>query len=158
MALGRLRGDWFHERLGSVATVRWGSALAADSPIADAISSGIPSFVIMCGGNRWINSKLVSPVVLASGKFGSALGVPQQLVYLRADNKLHLHFWNIADDYRVFFVDKGATKELINSRDARIQFHDSVNHTQVAQFSPVGPGPRRADKSVWQLVQVASLQ
>ena len=29
MALGRLRGDWFHERLGSVATVRWGSALAA---------------------------------------------------------------------------------------------------------------------------------
>ena len=29
MALGRLLGDWFHLRLGSVATVRWGGALAA---------------------------------------------------------------------------------------------------------------------------------
>ena len=29
MALGRLAGDWFHEHLGSVRTVRFGSALAA---------------------------------------------------------------------------------------------------------------------------------
>jgi len=29
MALGRLSGDWFHDRLGAVSTVRWGSALAA---------------------------------------------------------------------------------------------------------------------------------
>jgi MFS family permease len=29
MALGRLLGDWFHLHLGSVATLRWGGALAA---------------------------------------------------------------------------------------------------------------------------------
>ncbi len=29
MALGRLGGDWFHEHLGPVSTVRWGSGLAA---------------------------------------------------------------------------------------------------------------------------------
>lgn len=29
MAMGRLIGDWFHERLGAVTTVRWGSGLAA---------------------------------------------------------------------------------------------------------------------------------
>jgi hypothetical protein len=99
-----------------------------------------PSFVIMCGGTakapKWINSKLLSPVVLGKADITNAFDVPQQLVRLRADDKIHVHAWNMADDLRTFFVDKGATKELLNSKDARIQFRDASEHAQVAIFSP----------------------
>jgi MFS family permease len=43
MALGRLRGDWFHQNLGSVATVRWGGALAAVGLGAALLIGGIPA-------------------------------------------------------------------------------------------------------------------
>ena len=116
--------------------------LKADERITDGISSDFPSFVIMCGGNadspRWINSKLLIPVVLGMGDKRSPLGAPQQSVHLRADKKIHLHFWNIAGDYKTFFVDKSATKELINSNDARVAFRDANSHVQVADFSPAG--------------------
>jgi hypothetical protein len=49
-----------------------------------------------------------------------------------------MHFWNMAVDFRTFFVDKGAAKELLNSNDARIQFRDVSEHEQVALFSPAG--------------------
>jgi MFS family permease len=39
MASGRLAGDWLHERLGSVSTVRWGSGLAA-AALAIALAVG----------------------------------------------------------------------------------------------------------------------
>jgi hypothetical protein len=116
--------------------------LKADGRMTDGIGSDFPSFVILCGGPEdspgWINSKFLSPVVLGAGDQKSALGVPQQSVHLRADRKIRLHFWNIADDYRTLFVDKGATRELINSSDARIAFHDAAGHVQVADFSPAG--------------------
>lgn len=41
MALGRLCGDWFHDRLGAVATVRWGSALAAAALGLALLSGGV---------------------------------------------------------------------------------------------------------------------
>lgn len=114
--------------------------LTADEPITDGLASGPPSFIIMCGGAvnspRWINSKVLSPIVLGLPNTRSAFGSPQQMVYLRADSKIHVHFWNMADDFRTFFVDKGATKELLNSRTARIQFRDASGHHQVAIFSP----------------------
>lgn len=117
-------------------------SLEADEPIADGIGSGLPSFVIMCGGRadspHWLNSKVLSPVVLGMPDQQSPLGAPQQIVYLRADNKIHVHFWNMAEDFRMFFVDKGATKELLNSSIARIQFRDAGGHKQVAIFSPSG--------------------
>jgi hypothetical protein len=47
---------------------------------------------------------------------------PQQIVYLGADDKIKLHFWNMAEDFKTFFVDKGATKDLVKSTTARIQF------------------------------------
>jgi hypothetical protein len=118
-------------------------ALKADEPISDGVSSDYPRFVIMCGGSaaapKWLNSKLISPVVLGLGDTHSAFsGSPQQFVFLRADDKIHTHAWNIADDFRVFFVDKGATREFMNSSKARIQFRDSSGHDQVAMFSPSG--------------------
>ncbi len=117
--------------------------LKADEQISDGISSDYPRFIIMCGGSmqspKWINSKMISPVVLGVGDTHSAFGgSPQQFVTLRADDKFHTHAWNIADDYRVFFVDKGATKEFMNSSNARIQFRDASGHSQVAIFSPAG--------------------
>jgi predicted MFS family arabinose efflux permease len=42
MALGRLGGDWFHLRLGSVATVRWGGALAAVGLSIALLAGGVP--------------------------------------------------------------------------------------------------------------------
>jgi len=117
-------------------------SLEADERITDGIGSASPSFVIMCGGPldspHWLNSKMLSPVVLRMPDTKSPFGAPQQAVYLRADNKIHLHFWNMAEDFRTFFVDKGATKELLNSRTARIQFRDASGDTQVAIFSPSG--------------------
>jgi hypothetical protein len=44
----------------------------------------------------------------------------------------------MAEDFRTFFVDKAATKELLNSTDARIQFRGVSEHQQVAIFSPSG--------------------
>jgi predicted MFS family arabinose efflux permease len=43
MALGRLRGDWIHQHLGSVATVRWGGALAAVGLGAALLIGGMPA-------------------------------------------------------------------------------------------------------------------
>jgi hypothetical protein len=116
--------------------------LKADESITDGVSSGSPSFVVMCGGTekspKWFNSKLLSPVVLGMPDARSPGDAPQQIVYLRADDKIKLHFWNMADDFRTFFVDKGATKDLVKSTNARIQFRDAHGHKQVAVFSPTG--------------------
>jgi hypothetical protein len=43
MAMGRLRGDWFHERLGSVSTVRLGAALAAAGLSIALLAGGVPA-------------------------------------------------------------------------------------------------------------------
>ena len=43
MAMGRLAGDWFHEHLGSVATVRWGGALAAAGLGIALLTGGVPA-------------------------------------------------------------------------------------------------------------------
>jgi hypothetical protein len=116
--------------------------LLADEKLADGISAGYPSLVIMCGGTaakpQWVNSKFISPVVLGRSDTQSVLSkAPQQTVLLRADNAFHAHFWNIAEDFHVMFVDKGATKEVLNTKtSARIQFRDSSEHKQVAIFSP----------------------
>jgi hypothetical protein len=116
--------------------------LNATERISDGISYDFPSFVIMCGGasnsSKWINSKLISPVVLGSANHTSPLGAPQQTIYLRSDDKIHVHFWNIAEDFRALYVDKAATKELLNSSTTRIQFRDASGHNQVAMFSPSG--------------------
>ncbi|MGA3098128.1 MAG: PEGA domain-containing protein [Bryobacteraceae bacterium] len=115
--------------------------LKANEALSDGISSGVPNFIIMCGGPAkaptWINSKLISPIVLGKPSEFAAHAM-QQTVVLRADSKFHTHFWNMADDFTTFFVDKGATKELIGSGDARIQFRDASENQQVAVFSPGG--------------------
>ena len=43
MALGRLAGDWFHEHLGSVRTVRFGSALAAAGLVGGLLRGTVPA-------------------------------------------------------------------------------------------------------------------
>jgi len=47
----------------------------------------------------------------------------------------------MAEDFCSFFVDKGATKQILVSTDARVQFRDSSEHEQVAIFSPTGINP-----------------
>lgn len=49
MALGRLAGDWFHEHLGSVRTVRYGSALAAVGLVFAIVIGTIPATLIGFG-------------------------------------------------------------------------------------------------------------
>jgi hypothetical protein len=110
--------------------------LKGNGALTDGISSGIPALVIMCDG-KWVNSKLLSPVVLGKASAFTAHD-GQQTVYLRADSKVRVHNWNMAEDFRTFFVDKGATKELLGSNDARIQFRDVSEHELVAMFSPSG--------------------
>jgi len=116
--------------------------LKAEAEIGDGISEGFPEFIIMCGGSatkpRWINSKLLSPVVLGTPDDHSIGGVPQQSVVLRADGKFHAHFWNIGDDFKTLFVDRGATEELVLAKDARIQFRGADGLADVARFAPEG--------------------
>jgi hypothetical protein len=125
--------DKFTDRLDGI------FELKATEPITDGVANGLPTFIIMCGGTvkapKWINSKLLSPVVLGRPDPPSH---SQQAVRLRADGKFHLHAWTMAEDFRVFFVDKGATREVLGSTDARIEFRDASAHIQVAIFSPAG--------------------
>src|SRR5208283_4997108 len=102
--------------------------LIADEQMTDGIAKGFPSFAIMCGGTvkspRWVSSTLGSPVVLGRPDTASVLTkLPQQMVVLRADDSIHVHDWNMAGDFRTFMVDKGATRELIDTKTTtRIQF------------------------------------
>jgi hypothetical protein len=116
--------------------------LPAIEPIGDGISSGTPVLIITCGGTakspHWVDSKFISLVVLGVSDGTSPLGVPHQLIVLRAGSKIHPHFWNMHGDFHTLFVDKGATKEFLDSQDARIQFRDASEHQQVAVFSPAG--------------------
>jgi len=68
MALGRLRGDWFHERLGSVATVRWGAALAAAGLASALLAGGVPATLagFACAG--WGFSAIFPILCSVAGK------------------------------------------------------------------------------------------
>jgi predicted MFS family arabinose efflux permease len=68
MALGRLRGDWFHERLGSVATVRWGGALAAAGLGIALLVGGVPATLagFACAG--WGFSAIYPILCSVAGK------------------------------------------------------------------------------------------
>lgn len=68
MALGRLRGDWFHERLGSVATVRWGGALAAAGLGIGLLAGGVPATLagFACAG--WGFSAIYPILCSVAGK------------------------------------------------------------------------------------------
>ena len=57
---------------------------------------------------------------------------------MRHDGKKTMHFWNMTPDRKTMFADKGATKDLLNSADVRIQFPDFNRYEQVALFSPAG--------------------
>ena len=75
MALGRLRGDWFHERFGSVATVRWGAALAAAGLGIALLAGSVPATLagFACAG--WGFSAIFPILCSVAGK--KAAGKPQ---------------------------------------------------------------------------------
>jgi hypothetical protein len=75
MALGRLRGDWFHQHLGSVATVRWGGALAAAGLGIALLAGGVPATLagFACAG--WGYSAIFPILCSVAGK--KAVGKPQ---------------------------------------------------------------------------------
>jgi hypothetical protein len=68
--------------------------LKANEALSNGFSSGIANFIIMCGGTakapRWINSKLVSPIVLGKPSEFTVHAM-QQMVMLRTDSKFHAH-------------------------------------------------------------------
>ncbi|MDE2103735.1 MAG: hypothetical protein KGL39_41240 [Patescibacteria group bacterium] len=137
-------GKWTVEASADKLTgqVRTIFSLVAVEAISDGISSSFPIFEIVCGTGdspRWIQSELDSPVVLGSSGFRSALSdAPQQMVQLRADSRIRAHFWNIAGDWRTFFVDRQATKEVMNGADVRIGFTDVHSYRRVAVFAADG--------------------
>jgi hypothetical protein len=118
--------------------------LQADEALDSSLGSGFPVFVISCTGRvakpKWLGSQLISPVLLGTPQIkpGLAGPHPQQTVWQRSDDKFHIHFWNQAADFKVLFVDRGATKDLLNSTNTRIQFRDIQEHQEVAIFSPGG--------------------
>ena len=114
--------------------------LFANEPITDGTASGTPAIIFECGGSvdhpRWLNAMLTSPVATGEPDHRSHNGMPQQTVLLRADNKVFKHYWDV--EAGGLFVNKEATKQLLDSTDARIQFRDSRGHQQVAIFSAGG--------------------
>jgi MFS family permease len=75
MALGRLLGDWFHERLGSVATVRWGSALAAAGLGIALLAGGVSATLAGFACSGWGFSAIFPILCSVAGK--KAAGKPQ---------------------------------------------------------------------------------
>jgi len=94
MAIGRLLGDWFHLRLGSVATLRWGGALAALGLGSALLIGSVPAtllgfacagwgfaaiFPILCSvAGKKAASKPEAGIaaVTATGYFGFLVGPP----------------------------------------------------------------------------------
>lgn len=68
MALGRLRGDWFHQHLGSVATVRWGGGLAAVGLGAALLIGGLPATLAGFACVGWGFSAIFPIVCSVAGK------------------------------------------------------------------------------------------
>lgn len=75
MALGRLRGDWFHQRLGSAATVRWGGALAAAGLGIALLAGGVPAALAGFAFAGWGFSAIFPILCSVAGK--RAAGKPQ---------------------------------------------------------------------------------
>ena len=75
MALGRLGGDWFHEHLGSVATVRFGSGLAAIG-LAGALTIGNTAATLVGFGLVGCGFSAIFPIV-CSVAGANAGGRPQ---------------------------------------------------------------------------------
>lgn len=57
---------------------------------------------------------------------------------MNVDGKIRVHTWNIASDFKRFYVDLKATRELLGGHQVRIEFFDYTEHTHVAVFSPSG--------------------
>jgi len=68
MAMGRLRGDWFHQHLGSVATVRWGGALAAVGLGTALLMGGTPATLAGFACVGWGFSAIFPIVCSVAGK------------------------------------------------------------------------------------------
>jgi MFS family permease len=75
MALGRLRGDWFHQRLGSVATLRWGGALAAAGLGIALLVGGVPATLAGFAFAGWGYAAIFPILCSVAGK--KAAGKPQ---------------------------------------------------------------------------------
>jgi hypothetical protein len=75
MALGRLRGDWFHQRLGSVATLRWGGALAAAGLGIALLVGGVPATLAGFAFAGWGYAAIFPILCSVAGK--KAAGEPQ---------------------------------------------------------------------------------
>jgi hypothetical protein len=75
MALGRLRGDWFHQRLGSVATLRWGGALAAAGLGIALLVGGVPATLDGFAFAGWGYAAIFPILCSVAGK--KAAGKPQ---------------------------------------------------------------------------------
>src|SRR5580700_9837015 len=75
MALGRLRGDWFHQHLGSVATVRWGGALAAVGLGIALLVGGVPATLDGFAFAGWGYAAIFPILCSVAGK--KAAGKPQ---------------------------------------------------------------------------------
>ena len=132
--------------------------LVADEQIRGGDESGLPSFTIECGKKegkfQWINARLHSPVTLGRPNTGSWLtGAPQQTVRLRANDKYYKHNWTIAPTFHSFFVDKDATKELLNSAATRIEFRDRAERPQVVLFAPAGINKEMVNQACGKLIK-----
>jgi hypothetical protein len=122
-------------------------SIKSDVAISDAALKDKAMFVIVCVGAgksaSWVQSQLILPVLLSSDtKFHSTIGnIPQLMVSLRADDKLHIHFWNSLSHPRgggLLTADRGATKEVIGAALTRIEFRDYYRRDLVAAFASAG--------------------
>jgi hypothetical protein len=132
--------------------------LTGDESITGGQESGYPSFEIDCafkdGKVRWVTSRLNSSVALGPPNMPSPLtGAPEQIVKLRANDKYYNHHWVMGPRAHSFFVDKDATKEILRSTNARVEFRDRANRPQVAIFSPAGLDRELLKKSCGNLVK-----
>jgi hypothetical protein len=100
-------------------------------------------FAFRCSGNGRFEEAWFDPGVVLDNSTTAPRGLlggdqPNQMVQVRVDNKLTIHFWFVSADLRALTIGKRDLEQILNAKDYRIQFTVAFSGEDVRKFSPSG--------------------
>jgi hypothetical protein len=120
------------EKMTGAKRVRFG--LQGDNYLAG--SDQHPEVIIYCTGGKLSLGDFRPNIRIGRPNWAGFWGQPQMRVRVRVDNKHDEHNWNWVRG-RFLAMDKGTTRELLDSSIFKIEFN-SPEGPQIAEFSPAG--------------------
>jgi hypothetical protein len=96
-----------------------------------------------CSGDGRFNEAWFEPGVVLDNSTTAQRGLlggdqPNQMVQVRVDNKIKVHFWFVSADLRALTIGKRDLEEILNAKDYRVQFTVAFSGEDVRKFSPAG--------------------